>query len=129
MKIILMINILNNQTESLTPPYTTIPHDTSCTSQLLVRSLHSSHSPASPTLATDHSIHVVGSNNHSNTTWSKIPIHTCGSELYKLKKHKKCILKTTPNETFTNDKYKNVLKVIRMSVMLITVVLFLVYLL
>jgi hypothetical protein len=125
MKITLMINILNNQIESLTPSYITVPHDTRGTSQLLVRFLHPSRSPTSTTFATNRSIYVVGLNNHSNTTWSKIPTNTCGSELYKITKHKKCILKTIFNETFANDKYKNVLKTSHMSVILIIVVLFL----
>ena len=125
MKIALMINILNNRTESLTPSYTTISHDTRCTSQLLVRFPHPSRSPTSTTLATNHNIYAVRLNNHSKRTWSKIPTNTSGSELYKLTKHNKCKLKTTLNETFAIDKYKNVLIAIHMSVMLIIVVLFL----
>ena len=122
-----MVNKLNNQTESLTPSYTTISHDTRCTSQLLVRFLPPSRSPTSTTLATNRSIYVVRLNSHNNTTWSKIPTTTSGSELYKITKHKKCILKTILNETFASDKYKNVPKAIYLSVMLIIVVLFLFY--
>jgi sensor c-di-GMP phosphodiesterase-like protein len=43
-------------------------------------------------------------------------------------KHKKCVLKTILNETFATNKYKNVLIAIHMSVMLIIVVLFLIFL-
>lgn len=128
MEITLMINILNNQTEYLTPSYTTIPHDIRCTSQLLVRFLHPSRSPSSTILATNRSIYVVVLNSHSNTTWSKIPTNTSKSELYKLTKRNKCILKTILNETFATDKYKNVLEAIDMSVTLTVVVLFLFYL-
>jgi hypothetical protein len=127
MKITLMINLLNNRTEYLIPSYTTIPHDTRCTSEILVRFLHPSCNPTSTTLATNHSIYVVGLNSHSNTTCSKIPTNTSGSELYKLIKHKKCKLKIILHETFATDKYKNVLIAIHMSVMLIIVVLFLFY--
>jgi len=122
---IIIINILNNQTEYLAPPYATIPHDTRCTSQLHVGFLHPSQSPTTTTLVTNRSIHVVGLNSHSNTTWSKIPSNTCGSKLCKLTKHKKCVLKAIRNETFATDKYKNVLKAIHMAGLLIIVALFL----